>query len=124
MKYYESKYENGVKDNTNWTDDKFNLGLDFPNIPYIIDGDYKVSESTACYEYICAKWKPEYLGRDVVERGKLAMMSGIIYGDLRNAVVFTCYNGNVDRTPIQESIDAKMPAIYKFLANNTFILGN
>jgi len=124
FKAYETKFENGVKDNSEWLDEKFNLGMDFPNLPYIIDGDYKVSESSACYEYICAKWKPEYLGRDVVERGKVAMMTGILYGDFRNAVVFSCYSGNVDRTPIVEKIDAKMPDIYKFLANNTFIVGN
>jgi len=28
-----------------WGADKPNLGLDFPNIPYIIDGDFKLSES-------------------------------------------------------------------------------
>jgi glutathione S-transferase len=27
----------------NWSPDKFNLGLDFPNLPYYIDGDLKVS---------------------------------------------------------------------------------
>jgi len=52
------------------------------------------------------------------------MLSGVVYGDLRNAVTSSCYSGNVDRTPVIEKIDAKMPAIYKFLANNTFIVGN
>jgi len=26
----------------NWNPDKFNLGLEFPNLPYYIDGDIKV----------------------------------------------------------------------------------
>jgi glutathione S-transferase len=26
----------------NWSPDKFNLGLDFPNLPFYIDGDLKV----------------------------------------------------------------------------------
>jgi glutathione S-transferase len=123
-KVYETKYENGVIDNSEWTDVKFNLGMEFPNLPYIMDGDVKIAECTACYEYICAKWKPEYLGRDVEERGRVAMISGVAYGDMRNAIVFACYNGNSDRTPQHERIDKYMPGLYKFLGNNKFIVGN
>lgn len=123
-KVYETKFENGVVDNSSWTDEKFNLGLDFPNLPYIIDGDYKVTESAACYEYICAKWKPEYLGRDVEERARVAMMTGIVYSDLRNALTFTCYSKDDARGKIIAALDAKLPGIYKFLANNTFLVGN
>ena len=27
-----------------WLAEKFNLGLDFPNLPYLIDGDFKMTE--------------------------------------------------------------------------------
>ena len=80
--------------------------MDFPNLPYIVDGDYKITESAACYEYICAKWKPDYLGRNIEERGKVAMLSNIVYKDLRNAITFKSYSGSIDRQPIIEQIDA------------------
>ena len=44
--------------------DKNSLGLDFPNLPYLIDNEdnVKLTESDAIKHYICAKWKPELLG--------------------------------------------------------------
>ncbi|KAM7539374.1 hypothetical protein Aperf_G00000053357 [Anoplocephala perfoliata] len=35
-----------------WFSTKFNLGLDFPNLPYYIDGDFKLTQSAAILEYI------------------------------------------------------------------------
>ena len=41
-----------------WLDVKFTLGLDFPNLPYFIDGDYSMTESAAIMKYIAKKWAP------------------------------------------------------------------
>jgi len=35
--------------------DKKNLGLDFPNIPYLIEGDFKLSQSMAIMKYLGRK---------------------------------------------------------------------
>ena len=35
-----------------WTDKKFTLNLPFPNLPYIIHGDTKLTETMAIHEYL------------------------------------------------------------------------
>ncbi|VDM31429.1 unnamed protein product [Hydatigera taeniaeformis] len=39
-------------DRSVWLSDKFSLGLDFPNLPYFIDKDFKLTQSGAILEYI------------------------------------------------------------------------
>jgi len=38
-----------------WQSDKTNLGLDFPNLPYYIDGDIKLTQSLAILRYLGRK---------------------------------------------------------------------
>lgn len=38
-----------------WFQQKWNMGLDHPNIPYIIDGDTKISQTVAVMKYIARK---------------------------------------------------------------------
>jgi glutathione S-transferase len=38
-----------------WLKDKQGLGFDFPNLPYIIDGDKKIAESAALMQYVAIK---------------------------------------------------------------------
>lgn len=44
-----------------WTNDKENL-MPFCNLPYLIDGEFKVSETYAVHQYIAAKYCPDLLG--------------------------------------------------------------
>ena len=46
--------------------DKKDLGLDFPNLPYIIDGDIKVTEFDAVVQYIIRiSDKKDLLGKNL-----------------------------------------------------------
>uniref|UniRef100_A0A8C2M9K0 glutathione transferase n=1 Tax=Cricetulus griseus TaxID=10029 RepID=A0A8C2M9K0_CRIGR len=38
-----------------WLNEKFKLGLDFPNLPYLIDGSHKITQSNAILRYIARK---------------------------------------------------------------------
>lgn len=61
----------------NWLDEKHNLGLDFPNLPYLIDGDFKLTESKSIMKYIAKKYEPSLLGRDAEEIARADMVSRV-----------------------------------------------
>ena len=41
-----------------WYDQKYKLDLPFPNLPYYIDGDVKLTESKSIMKYIAKKYNP------------------------------------------------------------------
>ena len=42
---------------THWPTQKFNLGLPFPNLPYYIDGNVKLTQSDAILRHLGRKYK-------------------------------------------------------------------
>jgi glutathione S-transferase len=51
------------------------LALDFPNLPYLIRGDFKITESTAIANYIIRSSKhPELLGKNIEDQAKVEML--------------------------------------------------
>ncbi|XP_076313464.1 glutathione S-transferase Mu 1-like [Tachypleus tridentatus] len=44
-------------DRSSWLNEKYTLGLDFPNLPYYIDGDTKISQSGAILHHLARKYK-------------------------------------------------------------------
>lgn len=42
-------------DRSEWLNEKFNLGLDFPNLPYYIHGDVKITQSQTILRYLARK---------------------------------------------------------------------
>jgi len=57
LAYTETTYEdNRYTDSSKWfADDKINLGLDVPNLPYYIDGDFKISQTHSVITYLANK---------------------------------------------------------------------
>ena len=51
--------------------EKYSLGFDYPNRPYIIDGDFKLSESGAVTMYIADRWAPALMGSNAQERSRI-----------------------------------------------------
>ena len=52
-----------------WGKDKQTI-MPFANLPYIIDGKVKISQTLAVHQYIVGKWKPEMLGKTPQERAE------------------------------------------------------
>ena len=59
-----------------WLDKKQKMeteGFFAPNLPYLIDGDYKLSESSAIPVYLLNKYgKEDMLGKTVEDKGRVA----------------------------------------------------
>ena len=73
-----------------WYKYKFTLGLDFPNLPYLIDGDVKLTESQAIARYISGKYRPELLGKTLEDRANVDMLYSIS-NDARSATYNMAY---------------------------------
>jgi glutathione S-transferase len=75
MKYYEIGDAPGY-DYSGWAKDKYNIGLPFPNLPYYIDGDVKLTETIAIHQYLARKYKPELLGKGARDMARVDMVFG------------------------------------------------
>lgn len=70
--YEEIKYEQGDAPDYSpkaWTDVKDTLGLPFPNMPYLIDDELKITDPYAMGVYIANAFAPELLGKTPDEIG-------------------------------------------------------
>ena len=66
-----------------WFGVKNNLGLDLPNLPYLVEGDFKLTEGCAIHRYLAEKYKPELLGKDAKHRAQVAMLEMFINGSIK-----------------------------------------
>jgi len=71
-----------------WTDVKFTLGFDFPNLPYLIDGTLKITQSSAIIRYVARK--ADMMPTNNLELAQLDMLESEI-ADFRERFVEVCY---------------------------------
>ena len=105
-----------------WLSKKFTLGLDFPNLPYFIDGDFKMSETIPIQKYIADKWNPELLGKDAQTRATVNMVSNVLM-DLKGSVTNGCY-GDGDLSKLQANVANGVPKVITFLGDKKFLAGD
>ncbi|KAF8777974.1 Glutathione S-transferase Mu 3 like protein [Argiope bruennichi] len=53
--FEDKRYPANAEGFQEWQKDKFSLGFDFPNLPYYIDGDIKLTQSIAIMRYLGMK---------------------------------------------------------------------
>jgi glutathione S-transferase len=73
--------------------DKQALGFKFPNLPYLIDGNVKVTESIAILKYIAKKYREELLGKNLADYALVETWLGVI-DDIHSAFGSLFYNDN------------------------------
>lgn len=106
-----------------WLKDKFNLNLDFPNLPFYMDGDIKITQTNAILRHIARKHN--MCGTTDEERAVVDMMADQVM-DLRNGFVRLCYNPKfTDYLPgYLEQLPTTLQPFETFLADKQFIIGD
>ena len=99
-----------------WFSVKNTLGLDFPNLPYLFDGDVNLTESMAIHKYIARKWSPALLGANALEYANAEMLTEFV-GKLKGWVTMPSYTGgewkdNITCQLLAESSYAHLDKIY------------
>ncbi len=74
-----------------WLDKKFTLGFDFPNLPYLVDGEIQVTESMNIYLYLIHKYVPALLGKTQAHKAKVLEGLCVLKG-IKDAITMPCYN--------------------------------
>ena len=121
MNYEDKRYD----DSNDWLSEKFNLGLDFPNLPYFIDGDLKLTESTAILKHI-ARMHSTLLPITEEEKDKCDMLEGVVTG-VRNEYAKMCYMPDfvVNKNNFFDAyLPAKLDLIDDYLDKNKWLGGD
>lgn len=96
-----------------------------PNIPYLIDGDYNVTESTAVQRYIIRRWgKTELLGKNIHDNALVESFLSVfteIAGEVRR--LFFNKEYETAKVGVIEKYAAKLEQLNKFVGEKDFVLG-
>jgi len=110
-------------DKTCWFGVKETLGFDFPNLPYMVDGDVKLTQTMAILRYLARK--TGFDGKIEAEKQRIDLMEGE-WGDFKGPFVSMCYNPNFAsmKDEYLKNVQAKLARFSKFLGNRSFFAGN
>ena len=105
-----------------WRVEKFNLGLDFPNFPYLVDGDIKITQSIAVIRYLGRKFnltatsEAEHVRQDQAEQE---------IADIMTAQLNLCYNPKMEdlKAEYLTNFAIKLSLINKFLGVGPWMVG-
>nr|XP_055197339.1 glutathione S-transferase Mu 1 [Nyctereutes procyonoides] len=130
LEYTDSHYEEKTYtmgdapdyDRSQWLNEKFKLGLDFPNLPYLIDGAHKITQSNAILRYIarkhnlCGETEEEKIRVDILENEVM---------DTRIYFARICYSPDFEKLKPEyvKAIPDKMKLYSQFLGKRPWFAG-
>ena len=129
LEYCGFPYEDVRYDGNNregWNSIKDTLGLDFPNLPYLMDGDLKITQSNAILRYIALKKGDNLVGKDLHDQGLVSMLLEVAM-DFRNTIVRICYNPEFENLFVgwKSNEQKKYHSLFsKYLGNKKFMVGD
>lgn len=117
--------ETTYKDAGSWFGgDKVNMDLDFPNLPYLIKGDIRLTESSAIIRFI-GGMKPELLGKTEKDIAHVDMIMSML-DDLYNPTFSLFFSPNYEQAKVglyDNKLKPKIKDLIKFINNKDFVFG-
>uniref|UniRef100_A0A8C3FJ53 Glutathione S-transferase n=1 Tax=Chrysemys picta bellii TaxID=8478 RepID=A0A8C3FJ53_CHRPI len=109
-------------DTSQWTNEKEKLGLDFPNLPYLIDGQTKLTQSNAILRYVARKHK--MAGESEEEIQRVDMLENQVM-DFRLAFARICYSPDFEKLKPEylEQLPGKLKLFSQFLGVRKWFAG-
>ena len=110
-------------DRSQWLNERSKLGLDFPNLPYLIDGPHKLTQSNAILRYIarkhnmCGETAKETIQVDILESQVM---------DVRLHMARVCYSSDFEKLKpgYVDEIPEKMRLFSEFLGKGPWFAGH
>lgn len=131
LEYTETPYEDKMYatgeapnyDKSQWLDEKEKLGLDFPNLPYLIDGDIKLTQSNTILRYISRKHG--LAGESESEKNNVSLIENQAM-DFRMGLVAITYNSQFEvlKGPYLEKLPVALGRFSHFLGDRHWFAGD
>jgi len=105
-----------------WKSNKFTLGLPFPNLPYYIDGDVKLSQSNAILRHVGRKHN--LYGKDANEASEIDMLVDTAWDvcDALIKIIFADFAALKEKHC--ESMTEKFKELSTYLGSKKFFMGD
>jgi len=105
-----------------WYKEKFELGLDFPNLPYYMEGDLKLTQSNAILRHLARKH--DLIGQTSAERARCDLAAEQIC-DLRKTFVTLCYSEDFKSQLLDyvSKLPKSLQPFEDFLGENPWLAG-
>ncbi|XP_068121640.1 glutathione S-transferase Mu 5-like [Hyperolius riggenbachi] len=110
-------------DKSQWLDVKDMLGLDFPNLPYLIDGDVKLTQSNTILRYIARKHG--LCGETESEKNNVSLLENEAM-DIRMDLLRTVYSPQFEtlKGPYLEKLSGTLGKFSRFLGDREWFASN
>lgn len=105
--------------------EKFTLGLDFPNLPYLIDGDLKLTQTNTILRYLARKYKLDGKTDEEIIRQNLV---ADVCTDMRRSISIAMYaflgDYETGRANYIQELPSKLKPLSTYLGDRNWFTGN
>lgn len=110
-------------DKSCWFNVKEKMSLDFPNLPYLIDGEHRITQSNAIMRYLgrrhnmCGETEEERVRVDMIDHQSV---------DFRFAFIVLCYSPEHEKKKAEflKNLHTTLERFSKFLGNRKWFAGD
>ncbi|KAL4441321.1 hypothetical protein ABPG74_013616 [Tetrahymena malaccensis] len=113
--YTEAKY---TSVSTEWEKNKSELGLDFPNLPYVIHGDFSISESQNIVNYLIELTNQQYLYGEGKEKYRVDNIR-FVCDDLFSKIYQASKQTEEGKNVLDSQVIPKIQQLQKALGNKS-----